>query len=168
MNTRTKWGAFLLGALLTVLVSQGLSSVRAENDGDALGTQPAAWKFDKQIAAFRSTISAVDSTGSTSAASGTAFKVNGRKNLPLSARFTTAAEDCKVFLYYYWSPDRGTTNYFLGCSNEITLTAGAVQDANGHYVAPTYVFSGNGAYSVRVVVSEAPSSGTVSFWLGSF
>lgn len=146
-----------------------LRPVQAENGGDSLGAAIQTWKFDRQVEAFREGVATVDSTGAASVlSSGTEFVIGGRKNLPLSGRFTTAAATVKVRLYYYWSPDSGTTNYFLGCSDEITLTASGVQDGDGLYAAPTWVFSGMGAWSCYLVVTEAPSSGTVDFWLGSF
>ncbi len=138
-------------------------------DGESADLKTAAssgYKFDRQTAAFRSTISAVDSTGSVSAASLASLEVGGRVNVPVSARFTAANQTCKVRLYAYWLD--GSTNRFLGCSDEVTLTGSTVQDSSGHYVAPTYVFDSYGAWSLRVVVTDAPDAGTVSFWAGSY
>lgn len=125
------------------------------------------YRLDRQSAVYRDAIAAVDSTGSTSVKTNvTKFNLLGRSNVPVSARTTLAGGVTKVRCYYYF--DDGTTETFLGVSDEITLTASSVQDQNSHFVAPTYVFDGMGANAVRIAVTGVPASGTTRLWAGSF
>jgi hypothetical protein len=55
----------------------------------------------------------------------------------------------------------------LGMPDERTVTAGTGQFEGAYYVAPDEYFDGEGAVAIRVLVTQAPSSGTVTFWVGS-
>lgn len=162
--------ASFLGVFATALVlalTLGLGRGQAANNEDNQGAVPSGYKFDRQTAVFRS-VAAVDSTGATSVSTGvTDFAVLGRQNVPVSARFSAASQTCKVRVYHYWKTTAGTY-YFLGCSEEITLTGSSVQDATPEYVAPTYVFDSAGANVVKVVVTTMPTAGTLKLWVGSF
>lgn len=167
---KRRWASFYFGAALVAAFAVLLGVAWAADDEPANTGQGVStgYKFDRQLAAFRSSISAVDSTGSVSAAANTTeFGALGRINIPVSARFSTASATVTVRLYGYWKNLAGT-NTFLGCSDPITLTASSVQDAGSLYAAPTYVFDSFGANYVRLVVVTAPSSGTVNFWVGSY
>lgn len=151
---------FLLGAAALVLLG-----ANGETTSGVQGVYP----LDRQTTAYRSTISAVDSTGSASVATNVPdMLLDGRKNIPVSARFSDPDGTCKVRLYHYWKT-AGGTYYFLGSSDEITLASSGAQDATGAYTAPTFVFDSMGARVVKVVVTQLPTSGTLNaLWAGSF
>lgn len=146
---------------LVVLAAFVFTGASGESAGVGGGVS-LGYKPDKQTAVYRSGISSVDSSGSAAVHALTAFDNPGRSNIPVSARFSDPDSSCVVKLYAY----NGTT--VLGVSDPITLTAGTSQDAGGLYMAPSYVFDSLGGGNLRIAVLTAPTSGTVSLWVGSY
>lgn len=126
-----------------------------------------AYRFDRQTAAYRVAVAAVDTTTVASLFTGiTEFPTGGRPSIPVSARFSAASQSCAVRIVWIWKDS--TTNMLLDISDPVTITGTSYVDSDGRYVGPGPVFDTRGASHVRVIVSTAPASGTVSLWVGSY
>jgi len=154
------------GAVGTAIYHDTAHAANGESSGIGSAVSQ-GYKFDRQASAFRTSVSSADTLTVAGALATTRFTTGGRQNLPVSARFSNAGATCKVRFLGFWSPDAGVTNYFLGMSEEITLTASAITDAGGKYVAPNFVFDGLGASDGRLLVTSV-SAGSVDFWFGSY
>jgi hypothetical protein len=164
----------LLAFLLALLVAcqAGLSALHAADNEPAglTGAVASGYKFDRQEAAFRSGLDEADAAATTlsdeNLATAGEFRVLGRANVTVSARFSAASQTCKVRFVTAWKSDGGTL-YVTGISDEVTLTGSALT-RGGKYVAPSYVFDGAGSRVGFMVLTVAPASGTVDLWVGSF
>lgn len=144
----------------------------ANNESAGLGGGVSVgYKADRQTALFRDDVAVVDTAATT--VSGTnlnltpQFGVNGRKNVTVSARFTDAAATVSVTYVACYEDDTGAVTP-LGYLGPITLTAPASGfRVNTLYTAQTYVFDSLGGNTGFLLVSTAPSAGTVDFWVGS-
>jgi hypothetical protein len=156
-------------AIATVVLGLALSPAHgASGQASTPSTPPnqQGYRLDQQTTAFRSGLVSADSTNLSTVLSGTTeFVILGSRNIPVSARFSASGQTCKVRILYVYKP---STNIILGISEEITLTGTLLTDASGLFVAPTTVFDGMGASHVRIMLTTAPASGTVSLWAGSF
>lgn len=132
---------------------------------------------DIQTAAFRTGLSGADTLTTSGILTTTEFVLKGRQILIVAPRFSASGANCKIRVAYVYksnlaiganSTDTGT-NFIKGLSDERTITAGTVQYEGAYYppVAGNEYFDGEGAIAVRVLVTQAPSSGTVAFWVGS-
>lgn len=143
------------------------------NGGNVRGTGDYA---DEQTAAFRSTISVVDTKTTAGVLATTEFVLRGRQTLIVSPRFSSAGANCKIRIAYvhktddsYGSSSTDTSiNKIKGWSDERTVTGDSTNQFEGsYYPAPDEYFSGEGAVAVRLIVTSAPSAGTCTFWMGS-
>lgn len=173
MDRQRVRAGFALALFLTLMFGWVPFLWGADDEASGLTEVAApAYKFDRQTAAFRTGIAVVDTAATTASDSNLAltpeFGLLGRSNLAVSARFSAAAQSCKVRVVTCWKPSPSVATYVvLGISDEVTLTASGVQRSS-RYVAPTYVFDGAGAYSAFVIVTDPPASGTLDLWVGSF
>jgi hypothetical protein len=128
---------------------------------------------DAQTAAFRPTISVVDTLTTAGILATTEFMIEGRQGLIVSPRFSASGANCKIRIAYVHKTTRDgsssdtTLNILKGYSDERTLTAASTQYEASYYPAPDEFFDGEGAIALRVLVTQAPSSGNVTFWVGS-
>lgn len=87
----------------------------------------------------------------------------GRTTSYVSARFSTAAETCKVRLVY-----RDADDGFVGVSDERTLVASAIEvDMSGggtRFVAIDEMFD-LACVKYEVLVTDPPGAGTVDIWV---
>lgn len=132
------------------------------------------YKFDRQTVAtpvHRSNVTAADSNNiATFTAAVTEFDVGGRRNLPVSVRFTNAAQSVTIryVAYYRDKPTAAGSAFMKDMTDTVTLTATSVTDADGRYVAPTWVFDSLGASHGRIQVTSPPGAGGAYVHLGSF
>jgi len=131
------------------------------------GATSGGYKPDKQTALLRDTnIAVVDTLTHANVVTLPYLDVQGRKNVPISARFSASSQTCKVRLAYYaWD---GTSYFLLGLGPEYTLTGTAFTDANGRYVAEDLILDSRGAARIFLLVTSAPGSGNVRFGVGSY
>lgn len=158
--------------LLAVVVARlyGASGQHGEpNQFSAGGYEP-----DRQTAAFRSSLAVVDTLTTAGVLATTEFKVYGKTNIPIGARFSASGQTCQVEIAYIHKSDVTATatdtsaNTIKGWSSVITLTGTSSQKEGSYYEAPDYVFDGDGAVTARVLLISAPASGTVTLWAGSY
>lgn len=167
-----RWLVGTLGAfLLLVALNMGLTARAADGESASVSNAVSTgYKFDRQTAAFRTGVAVVDTAATTmSDANLTAcgvFDAEGRINIPVSARFSVASRTCKIRLVSAWYTTSGTW-LVTGMSDEVTLTGSGIQRSS-KYVAPNYVFDSYGGRVVFILVTEAPASGTVDLWVGSY
>jgi hypothetical protein len=130
---------------------------------------------DAQTAAFRSAIAVADTRTTAGILATTEFVLNGRQGILLNARFSASGATASVRVVYVHkttvpgSSTDTTINKIKGYSDVRTLTAGTSQYEGAYYTpdAGDEFFDGMGAIAIRVIVTTAPSSGTVTFWVGS-
>jgi hypothetical protein len=139
---------------------------------------------DTNYQAFRSNISVVDTLTTTGILAIPSFHVRDHTTLMVGARFSvsgatvqvqwayvfkligTATSDTDVTAYPF-SGGTAAGNTIKGYSPVITLTAGTTEYEGSYYPAPDYFFDADRANEARLLVVGAPSSGTVTFWVGS-
>jgi hypothetical protein len=156
--------------LLSPFVLQALA---ANNETVNLsGATSLGYKPDRQTLVFRNDVAVVDTAATTMSTTNLdltpQFGVNGRKNVSVSARFSVAAATVSVVYVACWEDSTGTI-VPLGYLGPVTLTA----PASGFrldtlYTPQSYVFDSLGGNTGYLIVSTAPSSGTVDFWVGSY
>ena len=161
----------LISLIIGACLPLALHRVRAEDNGASPSTPQAAYPSDRQTITYRASTASVD-TKVAAGASGyltvvPEFKVNGRQNITINARFSTAAATVGVRVVCYWKPVAGTY-YNTTCSPEIIITANDIKDQNGRYMANAEPFDTYGAYFCKVLITTAPSAGTVEVWGGSY
>jgi hypothetical protein len=169
-----KWWPVLAVALIFGLAGLGHLAETKAADGELANVGQAVstgYKFDRQTVVFRDDIAVVDTAATTLSDVNLAltprFDVEGRVNVPVSARFSTAAATVKVRWVAGWYD--GTTFYMTNMSPEITFTAPAAGlQRNSLYTPASYVFDSYGGRVGYLVVTDAPSAGTVDFWVGSY
>lgn len=130
---------------------------------------------DAQTAAYRTAIAVVDTQTTAGVLAVDEFVLRGRQILIVSPRFSVSGANCKIRVVYVHKTDTSygasatstTINKIKGYSDERTVTAGTGQFEGAYYAAPDEYYDGEGAIAVRVLVTQAPSSGTVTFWVGS-
>jgi hypothetical protein len=89
-----------------------------------------------------------------------------RQTVNLSLRFSASGANVPVRLAYV-SEDSAGTQTIKGYSGIVTITAGSSLHEGTYYPAPDFPFDTEGSTSARVLVTAAPSSGTVDIWPGS-
>lgn len=174
--------AAIIAVAFSSLTMNVLEHARAANGETSTINQVVAdaYKFDRQTALFRSAVAVVDTaattmshanlvltTGALAGGTGSAFSPGGRCNIPVTARFSVAAATVTV----RWVAENTieAANFGMDRSNDVTLTAAASGATfGGLYTAPTYVFDSFGSPTCYLLVVTAPSSGTVSFSVGSY
>jgi hypothetical protein len=167
-----KWMASIVLVLAALAVALG-----ATGEGAGLSTgQSQGYKYDRQTALLRTNVAVVDSAAATATYANAllahAVYDNGttaggaRQNLTVSPRFSVASANCKIRVLAFNTISGA--QFFLGATDEQFVVAHATQqDGSSRYVASTVTFDTFGASALFVVVSQAPSSGVVSFAVGS-
>lgn len=154
------WLAVGLGALLEPTVAaDGRTSVLDK-----------AGKFevylpDQQTAVWRSGISAVDSVDLASQSTITTFTIGRCPTLAVSPRMTASSGTATVRVAFYYKVN--TTYYLLGVDTASQFTCNVETEA-GVYTDETFLFDTFGATHALVLVSGAPSAGTLDLWVGSY
>ncbi len=150
-------------ALLALLVVVGRAVEAADGESPSSQAVPLKYDLDGQTAAFRSSIASADSTGFGAATTSglTAFGLGGRQTMAVNGRFSTASETCTVTVAFL----NGTT---IKDMQQFTLTATAIQDADGSYMSKTTFVDSHGATGAYLTVTTAPTAGTVDLWVGSY
>lgn len=165
------WIWLTLGIVLTWLLAPLVMA--ANNEVQNVGSAVAlGYKFDRQTVLFRDDVAVVDTAATTTSTANLdltpQFGANGRKNVTVSARFTVASATVSV-MYVACYEDSAGVIIPLGYLGPVTLTAPASgKQINTLYTAETYVFDTLGGNTGYLLVSTAPSSGTVDFWVGSY
>lgn len=188
MKYRTM-AAFAAGALAASLAFWAgyPASVRGESGGATpmqMGAVDSYYKPDAQTAAFRSALAAVDTLTTTAILATTAFQVANHTTITVGARFSASSQTCQIQLAYVYKivgvakSDTDVTSYpfgvgtatgntIKGYSPVVTLTPSSSEYEASYYPAPDYFFDSGRAVTIRILLITKPSSGTVSFWVGS-
>ena len=130
---------------------------------------------DLQTGAFRTAIAVADTRTTAGILATTEFVLDGRQGVLVGARFSASAATVSVRVVYVnktsvkGSATDTAINKIKNYGEIRTLTAGTTQYEGSYYVpnAGDEFFDGTGAIAVRLIVTTAPSSGTVTFWVGS-
>lgn len=166
-------------AAITALAISGCASARptggasagaSGQDGNPNSVVGIGYKHDGQFEAFRQGLHAPGDPATIAGISSTTageFSIRGRPNIPVGARFTDASQTCKVRLWLYNKNTSGAIKT-VDLSDEVTLTGSAIPDEDGNYIAPRRIFDSGGASFAKVMLTDAPSSGDVDLWVGSF
>lgn len=184
MQRRSQFFFALLFLLVGSMVALGASG-QLGYPGNPTTQVGVGYSVDAQTLAtpnVRSAIAVVDTLTTANVLSLPEFKVLGRQTLILSGRFTNAAATVGVQIaYVYKAGDaNGSATYTGGvdathsASNTIkewssvqTLTASSSLHENSYYESAPIYLDSNGAVTVRVCCTTAPSAGTVTLVLGS-
>lgn len=168
----------LLGGVVLALFIAMSRVAHAENGGYTPQTLIAD-PLDRQTAAYRTGIAAVDTTNihtakatlaAQSSPSAGAFGLNQRQNVAVSGRASNASATIGIRILYCYRPANkaAADEIILGISPEVTLTASATLKDATRYFADTAYFAGSGANIIYVLCTTAPSAGTFDLYVGSF
>lgn len=134
--------------------------------------------IDNQRALFRSAIAVADTRTTAGILATQEFILKGRQCLLISPRFSASGATATIRVYYVnkfdannnptdvGSPTNTTYNKIKGYSDFYSITAPTSTD-EGTYNAGDIAVDGAGAMAIRVLVTTAPSSGTLTLWVGS-
>lgn len=164
-----------LSVLLALAAGAIAGNITSPGDAYPSARTSVADEKDIQTAAFRSALAGADTLTTTAILATTEFRLVGRPIVRVSIRFSNSGANCKIRLAYIYKTALAGTftdaaiNLITGYSDERTVTAGTIQYEASYYptVAGDEYFDGAGAVAVRVIVTQAPSAGTVTMWVGS-
>lgn len=177
----SKGELLLLAAFFLALFRAWPPEAQAEDGGAATIGQGVAthYRSDRQTAAFRTSISVVDTAATTlSDANLTScgefdlgevgVKGSARKTIMVTPYFSTASATVSVTVYTAWKADPATATY-TGVKRQgpYTFTAASSAVRSSRYLAETIFVDSTAANVAFFVVSTAPSAGTVDLYCGS-
>lgn len=149
----------LLVIALGVLLAAGLAFGEGRNQGLAPTGQIMGYKTSAVDAAYRSSIAVLDTADATHADIIAIEKIycGGYTTLAVSAHMSAASATARIRVVRYTTAD-AVKSYSAS-----TATADDADTDGTNYLAPTLYFDTEGAPYVRVL-TDAPSSGTVTLW----
>jgi hypothetical protein len=169
-----------IAGFVMLLITQIPPAV-AEDGARADITQGAAisYRSDKQTSFFRTAIAVVDTAATTlsdvNLSTCGEFDLGepgkpgaARQTINVTPHFSAAAATVSVTVYTGWKNSDGTYADQIKKQGPVTFTAPASGSQRAtRYVGTTQFFDSTGSNVAWIVVSTAPSSGTVSFAVGS-
>jgi hypothetical protein len=174
-----KFRMFGFGFLLVLAVISGVYASSPTGDSNAFPQTRVTSADDKDIqtVGFRTALAGTDTLTTAGILATTEFRLLGKTIVKVGVRFSNSAATCKVRLAYVYKTDLKASasstntgiNKIIGLSDERLITAGTVQYEAAYYptVNGDEYFDGGGAIAIRVIVTQAPSAGTVDLWVGS-
>lgn len=118
-----------------------------------------------QTSAYREGISAVDSVDLSTVSTITTLGIGARTTLAVSPRMTAASGTCTVRVaYYYYS---GGTYYLTHVDTATQFTCDVETEA-GVYTDEPFLFDTYSGTHALVLVSGAPSAGTLDLWVARY
>lgn len=170
--------ALLKTKIALALLAGFLVAVSLGADGDGLRLTKSAhfnaYPVDRQNGAYRTGLTAVDDTDLATIAAATtidSFVIGGRQTLSVTPRIgTSGATVTLTIVYMFTGNDRAgndVTDEIVAIKTSAAFTGGSFND-DEHFLGATQLFDTYGATHCKIIVSTAPSAGTVDIHAGSY
>lgn len=162
---------FLLGLLMGPGLHPSARAASGETANTLGQSQPNAYLFDKQTAAYRTGITvAVDPSVLTQQTNISDVVLDGRQTIDVSPRFTSSTGTATIGIFYYWKASDGT--YYGKCAELQTCVAGTTREASGSgkYLLDVPIrFDAAGSNRVEVrVVAMGGGETSMDLWVGTY
>ena len=98
------------------------------------------------------------------------FKVSGRPNISISARFSQSGQSVAVRYVAMYQANSSAAPTILGISpiTTITLEFNPPTDQQGRFIAPNVIQDSYGASDATLLIVSPPAAGTVTLGMGSY